>query len=347
MKKLILLLVFITISNLHEAQKHVLPKLGYEYGAYEPFIDSQTMRVHHLKHHQGYVNKLNRALKGTKKEKESLNSILMNISMYNTAVRNNSGGHYNHSLFWEILNPKPNKQASEDLMRGISKSYESIGKLKEKMNLEAAKRFGSGWVWLILQANGELKITSTANQDNPLMDINKDRGIPIIAIDVWEHAYYLKYQNKRNDYLGAIWNLIDWGIVSDNYIKAFSSPIFQELKTQNWPELNIFRNDLSHIYYSAESENYEPLKTMTKELMMKAIYLKNSEIPKDLRSDEYGYHVILNKIEKQSIELHDLVLEHSSNKTLLKKLNTMHETFHQVQGVCKHHDEHYHEFKNK
>ena len=347
MKKLILLLVFITISICYTAQIHVLPKLGYEYAAYEPFIDSHTMKIHHLKHHQGYINKLNKALKGTKKEKEPLSSILMNISLYNTTVRNNAGGHYNHSLFWRILKPKPNKQPSEDLMRGIGKSFESISKLKEEMNLEAAKRFGSGWVWLILQSNGELKVTSTANQDNPLMDIIKDRGIPIIAIDVWEHAYYLKYQNKRNDYLGAIWNLIDWGVVSDNYIKAFSSPIFQELKTHNWPELNVFRNDLSHIYYSAESENYAPLKTMTKELMLKSIYLKNSEIPKDLRSDEYGYHVILNKIEKQCIELHDLVLENSSNKTLLKKLNTMHETFHQVQGVCKHYDEHYHEFKNK
>ena len=199
-------------------QVHVLPRLRVMTILIMSLLSiRQTMITHHsVFHHQGYVNKLNEALKGTKRMNEKLNSILMNISYYNnTAVRYNSGGHYNHSLYWKILNPNSsNKQPSEDLSNQITKVLRALDLLKQEMK-RGFKRFGSGWVWLIISPNGELKVTSTANEDNPIMDVNKERGIPVIAIDVWEHAYYLKYQNKRNDYLGAIWQLIDWEIVSE------------------------------------------------------------------------------------------------------------------------------------
>ncbi len=175
------------------------------------------MEIHHSKHHQGYVNNLNNALEGTTSRIISLSDILKNISKYSIAVRNNAGGHYNHSLFWTVLTPNKNTKPSEKLQIQINKQFESLDNLKELMNEAASKRFGSGWAWLSMDNNGNLFVSSTPNQDNPLMDITEQQGRPILGIDVWEHAYYLKYQNKRGDYLSAIWNVIDWREISKRY----------------------------------------------------------------------------------------------------------------------------------
>lgn len=197
---------------------HSLPALPYAHDALEPHIDAQTMQIHHGKHHQAYVDNLNKALSGTDGENKSLEELMANISAYPAAVRNNGGGHYNHSLFWSILGPNGG-QPSGDLANAINETFGSLDGLKEKMNAAGTTRFGSGWAWLIVK-DGKLEVTSTPNQDNPLMDVAEVKGTPIIGIDVWEHAYYLKYQNRRPDYLGAIWSVINWDEVAKRYSAA-------------------------------------------------------------------------------------------------------------------------------
>lgn len=197
---------------------HSLPELPYAHDALEPHIDAQTMQIHHGKHHQAYVDNLNKALAGTDGEGKTLEELMANISAYPAAVRNNGGGHYNHTLFWSILGPNSGAPAG-DLATAINEAFGSLDGLKEKMNTAGATRFGSGWAWLIVNG-GKLEVTSTPNQDNPLMDIAEVKGTPILGIDVWEHAYYLKYQNRRPDYLGAIWNVINWDAVEARYKAA-------------------------------------------------------------------------------------------------------------------------------
>lgn len=194
-----------------------LPKLGYEYAALEPHIDARTMEIHYTKHHQAYVNNLNTALAGGEWENKGIEEIMANISKLPPAVRNNGGGHYNHTLFWKILSPNGGGTPKGDLLDAINKYFGSFDKFKELMNNAALTRFGSGWAWLV-KTKDELKITSTANQDNPLMDIPAEvSGMPVLGIDVWEHAYYLKYQNRRNEYLSAIWNVVDWEEVARRF----------------------------------------------------------------------------------------------------------------------------------
>ncbi|MBW7913311.1 MAG: superoxide dismutase [Taibaiella sp.] len=197
---------------------HKLPDLKYAFNALEPHIDAMTMEIHHDKHHAAYVTNLNKAIEGTDAENLSLEDLMANISKYPMAVRNNGGGHYNHTLFWEILGPNGGAPSGK-LADAINDAFGSLDSLKEQMNNAGATRFGSGWAWLIVQ-NGKLAVCSTPNQDNPLMDIAEVKGTPILGIDVWEHAYYLKYQNKRPDYLGAIWNVINWEEVAKRYEAA-------------------------------------------------------------------------------------------------------------------------------
>ena len=188
-----------------------LPKLPYSYDALEPYIDKQTMEVHHSKHHQTYVDKLNKALENYNEDK-SLNLLLKKATDLNTAIRNNAGGHFNHSLFWQLLSPNPNGEKSIPLTKlneAINNQFKSFDNFKKEFTEIALKTFGSGWCWLILQ-EGKLKITSTPNQDNPLMNLASENGKPILALDIWEHAYYLKYQNKRADYITNWWNIINW-----------------------------------------------------------------------------------------------------------------------------------------
>lgn len=187
---------------------YTLPALPYSFDALDPSIDAATMEIHHDKHHAAYVNNLNAALEG-KDAPEDIEELMRNISKYDKAVRNNGGGHYNHSLFWKLLSPDGGGQPSEELGKCIDDCFGSFDAFKKEF-MEAGKtQFGSGWAWLIVK-DGKLKITKTPNQDNPLMDVVEERGTPIFGVDVWEHAYYLKYQNKRPDYLAAIWDVVNW-----------------------------------------------------------------------------------------------------------------------------------------
>jgi Fe-Mn family superoxide dismutase len=197
-----------------------LPKLAYAYAALEPHIDAHTMEIHHTKHHQAYVTNLNNAVAGTDAEKLSVEEICRNISKYPAAVRNNGGGHYNHSLFWSIMGPNKGGQPSGTLMEAINTQLGGWDKFKEDFNKAATTRFGSGWAWLCVGADKKLCVCSSPNQDNPLMDVAETKGTPILGLDVWEHAYYLHYQNRRPDYCVAFWNVIDWEAVSKRYQAA-------------------------------------------------------------------------------------------------------------------------------
>lgn len=196
-----------------------LPALPYATNALEPNIDARTMEIHHGKHHNGYVTNLNNAIAGTDLEGKSLEELLK-VAGSNTAVRNNGGGHYNHSLFWTILSPNGGGAPTGELAAAIDVKFGSFDALKETFNKAAATRFGSGWAWLCIDTKKELCVCSSPNQDNPLMDISECPGTPIMGLDVWEHAYYLNYQNRRPDYISAFWNLINWEEVSKNYAAA-------------------------------------------------------------------------------------------------------------------------------
>jgi Fe-Mn family superoxide dismutase len=193
-----------------------LPKLPYAYNALEPHIDARTMEIHHSKHHQAYVTNLNNAIAGTDAEKLSIEEICKNISKYPVAVRNNGGGHYNHSLFWTLMAPNAGGQPSGDLAAAIDTAFGSFDEFKKLFAAAGTTRFGSGWAWLIVK-DGKLVISSTPNQDNPLMDVAEVKGTPVLGIDVWEHAYYLNYQNRRPDYIAAFWNVINWAEVTKLY----------------------------------------------------------------------------------------------------------------------------------
>lgn len=190
-----------------------LPELNYDYKALEPNIDAMTMEIHHSKHHAGYTNNLNAAIKGTDLEGKSIEELLGEVSKLPTAVRNNGGGFYNHKLFWEVIGPNGGGQPSGDLLDAINRNFGSFDSFKEQFNKAAATRFGSGWAWLIQQGD-KLKVVSTPNQDNPLMDLAEEKGNPLLGLDVWEHAYYLKYQNRRPEYISAFWNIVNWDFVA-------------------------------------------------------------------------------------------------------------------------------------
>ncbi|MCB2196691.1 MAG: superoxide dismutase [Bacteroidetes bacterium] len=196
-----------------------LPELGFDYDALEPYIDAQTMEIHHSKHHAGYLKKFNAAIEGTELEEMKPSDIFAEVSKYNDAVRNNGGGFFNHALFWKFLTPNAHENLDKDLADAITKYFGSLENLKEEFSNAAATQFGSGWAWLLKKDDGELVVTSSPNQDNPLMDIAPIKGTPILCIDVWEHAYYLKYQNKRPDYIQAFWKVVNWDKVAELYHK--------------------------------------------------------------------------------------------------------------------------------
>ena len=206
------------ISHQHKRRilampKFELPNLPYDYDALEPYIDKQTMEIHHTKHHNAYVTNLNKAVEGTDMEGKSLEDLMKKVSGLPTAVRNNGGGHYNHSLFWTLMKKGGGRVPSGELEKEITSAFGSFEEFKKKFSEAAATRFGSGWAWLVV-TNGKLAVTSTPNQDNPLMDVADVKGTPILGLDVWEHAYYLKYQNKRPEYIENWWNVVNWEEVS-------------------------------------------------------------------------------------------------------------------------------------
>ncbi len=193
-----------------------LPKLGYDYTALEPHIDARTMEIHHTKHHAGYINNLNNAIAGTELEGKTIETILSGISGQGAAVRNNAGGFYNHNIYWDVIAPGGAKNPEGELLSAINEAFGSVDAFKDEFAKAAATRFGSGWAWLVKKDSG-LVVSSTPNQDNPLMDVADVQGTPILGIDVWEHAYYLNYQNRRPDYINAFWYLINWDVVSGRF----------------------------------------------------------------------------------------------------------------------------------
>jgi Fe-Mn family superoxide dismutase len=197
-----------------------LPSLSYSFDALEPHIDATTMEIHHGKHHGTYISKLNDAVKGTPLEGLSIEQVMKKIGSSPAAVRNNGGGHFNHSLFWKWLSPKGGGTPKGEISKAIVKKFGSFDKFREDFNNAAITRFGSGWAWLSVNGSGELFVSSTPNQDNPFMDIAEQPGIPVLGLDVWEHAYYLKYQNRRPEYVSAFWNVVNWDEVELRFLQA-------------------------------------------------------------------------------------------------------------------------------
>jgi Fe-Mn family superoxide dismutase len=199
--------------------EYLLPELEYPYDALEPHIDAMTMEIHHSKHHAGYTKNFNTAIQEAGIADMNIKDIFKDVSKYPAGVKNNGGGYYNHKLFWKAMSPDGGGAPKGDLLKAIEKSFGSFDNFRETFSKAAATRFGSGWAWLV-HSDGKLVVTSTPNQDNPLMDIAEVKGQPLLMLDVWEHAYYLKYQNRRADYIAAFWNVINWDWVSEKYLKA-------------------------------------------------------------------------------------------------------------------------------
>ena len=307
--KCLVVLLLVTLSASAQFTQKALP---YAYNALEPFVDAQTMEIHYSKHHAAYVKNLNAALVGTAAEKLSLNEIFAKVSTMPAAVRNNAGGHYNHSLFWEILAPKDKQSTIQaSFEAAVLAQYGSMDSLKKAITQAASTRFGSGWAWLIVTPDKKLMVTSTGNQDNPIMDVTKDRGIPVLGIDVWEHAYYLKYQNKRADYLGGIFNLIDWGIVSEKYNKALVDPLLSEIEKDNWLALKDFHKVMAQTYHPAEEGNFVPLRTRSGELLAKAILFANSKPP--LSKDKTEVHKALTNLAEQCDKIYELTAKNAKD----------------------------------
>jgi Fe-Mn family superoxide dismutase len=209
------------IINLNiEIMAFQLPALAYATDALEPHIDKMTMEIHHGKHHQAYVDNVNKALAGTDGENHKIEDLMKSISKYPMPVRNNGGGHFNHTLYWSVMSPNGGGAPAGDLAKAIDAAFGSFDEFKKKFAEAGMTRFGSGWSWLSVSSDGKLQVSSTPNQDNPLMDIAEVKGTPILGMDVWEHAYYLKYQNKRADYVAAFMNVVNWDAVADRFEKA-------------------------------------------------------------------------------------------------------------------------------
>lgn len=330
-KIMFLLFVLAYAVRLQAQAPYSLPGLPYAYAALEPYIDSATMNIHHSRHHQAYINNLNQALQGNPDAGMSLTELMKNISKYPVAVRNNGGGHYNHSLFWSILTPAKNTTPSKDLKLAIEQSFVSMDSMKTLINKAAATRFGSGWAWLYITPEGKLAISSTANQDNPLMDLVTDRGTPILGIDVWEHAYYLKYQNKRGDYLSAIWNVINWDEVSRRYHEVIPK---KKGKFDDWPEILSFHKTLAATFHPSEDGDLKPIKAKSGELVQNALALSKSKIPAPFKSE-----ILLKPIQKllqESKAVDKLVRSKASDKKIITALNKLHDSFHTIVEECNH-----------
>ena len=318
------------------AQTHTMPKLGYSYDALEPYIDAQTMEIHYSKHHQAYLNNLNKALAGTKAESLSIEDLLINAERRGNAIRNNGGGHYNHSLFWSIMSPKAEKSPSGKLADEIKNTFTSLDSLKKLMNNSAITRFGSGWVWLYVTPGKKLAVSSSPNQDNPLMDASKEnRGIPILGIDVWEHAYYLKYQNKRGDYLGAIWNVIDWAAINTNYNNALNSPLLKVIEKDAWQALKDFHMVMGQTFHPMEEGNFGPIRERSGEMSAKAQILASSTVPASFRSPEITKAIA--DLVTGSAKLDKLIKKKAKDEKVKESLIKLHDTFHIIQGLCSDH----------
>ena len=310
-----------------------LGSLPYAYNALEPYIDAATMEIHFTKHHQAYVNNLNKALAGSKYEKKSIDELMLQASRVGEAIRNNAGGHYNHSFFWGILGKNQPLNDEMPVAKAIVQQWGSLDSLKKLMNQSAMTRFGSGWVWLIVTPEKKLMVCSSANQDNPIMDVMKERGLPIIGIDVWEHAYYLKYQNKRNDYLGAIWNVINWVEVDKYYQRAVNDPLLKVIEKDAWVELKEFHKVMAQTFHPAEEGNFDPIRLRATEMVMKGEALKNGKLPASY--DTPSIRKALEDLVKQAKVVQELVSKPTKNEKVMSELTKVHDAFHVVEGLCK------------
>jgi superoxide dismutase len=304
--------------------------LPYAYNALEPYIDAQTMEIHFSRHHTAYINNLNKALTGTEAAGMDLEKILAGISKFPEAVRNNGGGHYNHELFWSVLTPEKNTQPSAELTKAITNTFTSLDSLKNLMNQAAATRFGSGWAWLVVSPYGKLEVCSTPNQDNPLMDIAPVKGYPILGIDVWEHAYYLKYQNKRGDYLASIWNVVNWTEVSKRFTEGMKrrKGLFDE-----WAEMKAFHKVMSETFHPSEEGNLEPIRTRSGEMVEKALALPDSKKPAEFNTP--NINTSTKALIAQAKTVHKLVKQKADDKTVTEALNKAHDVFHTIVGLCR------------
>lgn len=311
-----------------------LPPLPYDYAALEPSIDAQTMEIHHSKHHAAYVGNLNKAVVGTGYAQMSLEDILLHTSGAGDAIRNNAGGHYNHSLFWNILSAQSTYNEQSELAQAISRTFGNVDSLKALMNRAASTRFGSGWAWLYITPDKKLAVSSTPNQDNPLMDVVKERGIPILGIDVWEHAYYLKYQNKRGDYLAAIWKVINWQAVNDNYVAALRNPLLKRIEISAWSELEDFHKVMAQTFHPSQEGNLEPVRNRSVELLEKARILQKSNVPGSF--DTPDIKRAIGDIVGNANSLNIAILSGEEDEVIVEKLSRLHDTFHRVQELCNH-----------
>ncbi|MBK8562598.1 MAG: superoxide dismutase [Saprospiraceae bacterium] len=336
MKKLILPCLALLASLFAQAQNadpFSLPKLDYAYDALEPSIDAKTMETHHSKHHQAYVTNLNKALKGSRFEKMSLEDIVLRAGVAGDAIRNNGGGHYNHSHFWKILGTGSKFDPNSEVGKAIAQTFVSFDSLKTLMNQAGATRFGAGWAWLYLTPEKKLAICSSPNQDNPIMDVSPQRGIPVLGIDVWEHAYYLKYMNKRGDYLAAIWNVINWQQVNRNYKEALASPLLKVIEKDAWAELKEFHKVMGQTFHPAEEGNLQPIRSRSGEMLAKAKTLQSGKIPPSFNTP--AIKSAIDKLVKGSEALDKLVhKKKSSDKAVTESLTKLHDVFHEIQGLC-------------
>jgi superoxide dismutase len=315
-----------------QAQPYSLPKLPYDYKALEPHIDALTMEIHHSRHHQAYVTNLNKAVVGTPLEMYALEDLLIVAGRQSAAFRNNGGGHYNHSLFWEILSPQPQKAPQGALLAAINAQFGSLDSLKTALNQAASTRFGSGWAWLIVTPAKKLQVCSTPNQDNPIMDVSEARGIPVLGIDVWEHAYYLKYQNKRGDYLGAIWNVLDWAAVGRKYEAALTAPLLKSIEKDTWKALTEFHKVMSQTYHPMEEGNLKPIRERSGEMALKAAIMQSGHIPASFDTPEI--RKAITDLIKGAEDLNKTIRKKGKDEVVKAKLTALHDTFHLIQGLC-------------
>lgn len=329
--KVIGLLVLLLVVTLKSQAQFVLAPLPYAYDALEPYIDAQTMEIHYTKHHVGYTNNLNKAILDYPDAPKNINQLMSNISKYNVAVRNNAGGFYNHTLFWNNLAPASGQKPDEFLANAINEDFGSFDAFQAELNKAAATRFGSGWAWLIVNADKKLQITSTPNQDNTLMDDAPVKGTPVIAIDVWEHAYYLKYQNKRGDYLNAIWNVLNWKEINKRHKLAKRSNGYA---MGNWPELAIFHTVMNATFHPSEEGNVAPIKAQIKDFVKKAEALTKNKMPEIFATPEIKA-AAANMV--SATKAFEKGFKKMSDDQIVKELDNLHDLFHALTNACRLH----------
>jgi Fe-Mn family superoxide dismutase len=335
-QKNVIVVFFLFLSGFLQAQEErfSMPELKYSFEALEPHIDAQTMEIHYSRHHKGYLDNLNKtgaktiAGVGT----ETIEDLLLTVDGGNAAVRNNGGGHYNHTLFWDILSPTPQAQASGNLALAIKNQFVSQDSLIKIMSAAGLKQFGSGWVWLIVTPMKTLSVTSTANQDNPIMDLPElQRGIPILGIDVWEHAYYLKYQNKRGDYLKNIWNVVNWEQVGKNYEVALKSPLLVKIDKSAWKAHREFVMQYGQIMLPATGGDYTMLKSKSGDLLTKTEALAKSNIPVSFQNTDIKK--ALNNLLSSVKDIHKSASKKPKDDVLKTKLAKLTEAYAELQQI--------------